>query len=127
MSKKICVENKSSLNYRKSTDTEINDKVEILKYTDGKIEISCKSDEDGFLVLNDLYYPGWRAFVDGKETPIYKTDYILRSIYLETGVHNVTFIYRPRSIIYGTLISVCSLLFYGIIVVCKFTRRKNEI
>jgi len=64
----------------------------------------------GLLALSDAYYPGWKAYVDGKETPIYPTDVALRSIYLGPGEHAITFEYDPASFRIGWMISVAALL-----------------
>lgn len=105
----------------KNAENEVN----ILKYKDGQVEISCSSSEDGFLVLNDLYYPGWKAYVDGKETKIYKTDYVLRGIWLEKGEHIVTYVYRPISFYAGLCISALTVLVYVTLAVIRFLRFRH--
>ena len=72
--------------------------------------IRVESQRAGLLVLSDTYYPGWKAYVDGQETPIYPTDVALRSVYLEAGEHEVRFVYSPASFKLGVLISGLSLL-----------------
>ena len=59
------------------------------------------------MVLSEVYYPaGWKAFVDGQETKIYKTNYILRSILLEPGKHKIEFVFKPKSFMLGVWITV---------------------
>jgi hypothetical protein len=63
------------------------------------------------MVLSEIYYPaGWRAFVDGVETPIYKTNYILRSVFLEPGNHTIEFIFKPKRLFLGIWISIATFL-----------------
>jgi hypothetical protein len=50
---------------------------------------------DDYLVVSDTVYPGWKAAVDGKRTPIFPADYTLRGIYVPPGHHRVEFHYRP--------------------------------
>ncbi len=83
----------------------------ITSYKDQEVLIDAKIENDGFLVLTDQYYPGWKAFVDGKESEIYPTDYTFRSIYLKKGPHTVRFVYDPLSYKLGKIISILSLLF----------------
>jgi len=64
-------------------------------YSPNKIKVSVHLTDSGFLVLSEVWYPGWKAFDNGKEIEIYKTDYVLRSVYLEKGNHSVEFIYNP--------------------------------
>jgi uncharacterized membrane protein YfhO len=65
---------------------------------------------DGFLVLSDLYYEGWRAFVDGVEQEVYKADYALRAVQLEAGEHQIEFVFDPMSFRIGLMVSGVSLL-----------------
>jgi uncharacterized membrane protein YfhO len=71
--------------------------------------------------LNDTYFPGWKAFVDGQETKIYRADYTFRAIPLNAGTHQVEFIYDPLSFKLGAAISIL-----GVIgcVTLYLTRRK---
>ena len=61
---------------------------------ENKIEIDCQSETGGLLVLSEIYYkPGWKAFVNGKETPIFQTNHILRSVRIPSGNSEVIFEY----------------------------------
>ena len=61
---------------------------------ENKIEIDCQSETGGLLVLSEIYYkPGWKAFVNGKETPIFQTNHILRSVRIPSGSSEVIFEY----------------------------------
>lgn len=48
-----------------------------------------------FLVVNELYYPGWRAEVDGIETGILPTNAVMRGVELPPGTRQVVLTYRP--------------------------------
>jgi len=82
----------------------------ISDYKDEQVKIDANMQNPGFLVLLDQYYPGWKAFVDGKEAEIYPTDYVFRSIYLEKGKHKVEFIYDPLSYKIGKYITLATIL-----------------
>lgn len=64
----------------------------------------------GLLVLGDVFYPGWRGFVDGEETTIYRANYIMRAVVVPRGRHRVEFRYDPRSLKIGAAISLATLL-----------------
>ena len=43
-----------------------------------------------------MWYPGWRAEVDGQPVALWRTDGVLSGVYLEPGGHTVSFVYWPR-------------------------------
>jgi hypothetical protein len=64
--------------------------------------------QDSVLVVSQTYYPGWKAFVDGKATPVFPADYALTGIAIGPGSHDVVFSFSPRSFKIGLGISVLS-------------------
>lgn len=81
------------------------DEVNILSYTPNKISISASLETNGILILGDNFYPGWDVYVDTKKDEILISDYSLRGVALEKGTHEIEFIYRPKSFIFGLIIS----------------------
>lgn len=78
-----------------------------VRFKNDRIDIRARTDERAFLVLADTYFPGWKAYVDGKETKIYKTNGITRGILIDgKGEHNITFKYSPKGFKMGLVISV---------------------
>lgn len=68
-------------------------KVDILSRKENRIELLSQSETGGLLVLSEIYYkPGWKAFVNGEDAPIYQTNHVLRSVYVPKG--DVTVIYK---------------------------------
>ena len=83
--------------------------VRITEFIINKINLDVETSENGFLLLSEVYYPAWKAYVDGIETEIYRTDYSMRSIYLEKGNHKVEFIYESDTFKTGMYITFVSL------------------
>ena len=82
------------------------DKVEIIHYSENEIILKTVSDNGGLLVLSENYYePGWKAVVDDKETQIYQTNHVLRSITIPKGVHDVKFYYNDKTYLLSRTIS----------------------
>lgn len=75
-----------------------------------RIAFACTTATPRFLVVSEMYFPGWHATVDGAPTPIYRTNYLFRGIVVPAGRHTVTFDYRPRSVLVGAAISAFALL-----------------
>lgn len=86
-----------------------NDQVAVVEYKSERIVIRAQTDAPGYLVLTDSWFPGWVAFVDGKEMPIHRADYIFRAVALTPGEHTVVFEYRPVSLMLGVAISLASI------------------
>jgi hypothetical protein len=85
-------------------------KAQILTENNNRLDLQVKAPEDCLLVLSDTYYPGWKAFVDGKETKIYRADYTFRAIPLSAGTHQVEFVYDPLSFKLGVGATILGIL-----------------
>ena len=85
--------------------------VKLDKYGLDDISFKSSNSKDGLAVFSDIYYAkGWKAYIDGKETPIMKADYVLRSIKIPAGNHNIEFHFRPESFYNGQKIAIGSSL-----------------
>jgi len=88
--------------------------VEITAYRPNNVTIQSDSDSDGFVVLTDNYYPGWKVYVDGEEQELYRADYSFRSVFVPAGVHTISFVYMPFSVLLGGVLSLVGIaLFIG--------------
>ena len=76
--------------------------------------LSASVSRPAVLVLEDAYYPGWVATVDGAPVPISRANAMFRAVFLEPGRHIVEFRYRPSSWRWGVAISAITGL--GIVV-----------
>ncbi len=63
----------------------------IVNYQPNTITIQTNNTGEGFLVLTDVYYPTWHAYIDGQSTTIYPTDYAFRGITVPAGSHTIIF------------------------------------
>jgi hypothetical protein len=72
--------------------------VEVVEYQSRRITLRAYASEPALLVLSEVYYPaGWKAFVDGQEARILRTNSILRSVIVPQGKHEVVFSFDPES------------------------------
>jgi hypothetical protein len=86
------------------------DEVTILSYEPERVIIEADLANEGYLILTDTYYPGWRAFVDGKEASMLRANLLFRAIRLSEGQHRVEFSYEPVSLRIGVAVSLATLL-----------------
>jgi hypothetical protein len=80
--------------------------VSISEYKSREIRLITRTTATGLLVLSEIYYPaGWNAYVDGNPAEIYRTNYILRSVVVPSGSHEVVFKFEPKFYDIGYLLS----------------------
>jgi hypothetical protein len=82
----------------------------IISESNNRLALHVEVAEDSLLVLSDTYYPGWKAFVDGKKTKIYRANYTFRALPLSGGSHRVEFVYDPLSFKLGALFSILGII-----------------
>ncbi len=69
----------------------------IVRYTNTEIEIEAEGEDGGFVVLNDIWHPWWRASIDGAPAPLLRANVIFRAVEVEPGRHRVRFHFEPFS------------------------------
>ena len=77
----------------------------VKQYSARHIELAAHASARGWLVLSELYYPGWQARVNGTQVPISEVDGGLRSVAVPAGESTVTFDYSPASIWAGAALT----------------------
>jgi len=108
-----------------------NDTIYLVLYKPDELgyKYSCRGEK--LAVFSEIYYPaGWEAFIDGKKTDYFRTNYVLRGMILPEGDHEIKFVFRPASYITGNKISLASslvlfLLTAGYFVIPKLKRTKT--
>lgn len=79
---------------------------QVTDYKSRRITVKAYTSSPALMVLSEVYYPaGWKAFIDGQETEIYKTNSILRSVVVPAGSHELVFSFDPPLYRAGYLIS----------------------
>ncbi len=97
----------------------------VVTYEPERIVIEATAPRPCLLYLSEVYYPhGWKAYVDGEETAIYRTNYAFRSVYLKSGEHTVEFVYEPPSVRTGLIVTLIGLA--AVILLIVLPRRKGR-
>jgi len=93
------------------------------------VTYSFKAATNQFAVFSEVFYDrGWKAFIDGKESPIIKTNYVLRGLAIPAGQHKIEFRFEPASYVMGrkiTGISQIILLVLFAVGIAMEWRRRN--
>ncbi len=81
------------------------------RYEPHIIEAKALSKDGGYLLINDVYYPGWEAFINGKAALIYPCQLMFRCLKLPPGEADIRMIYNPFSFRLGAYITLLSLTY----------------
>ena len=103
-------------------------KVKITRYAHTAVELTASSSASGLVVLCDMIYPGWRAYVDGRPADILKVNGIFRGVAVPAGQHSVAFRFEPASLRNGLILLCLGLLAIGgcLAASCLPRRNRNE-
>jgi hypothetical protein len=93
----------------------VNFPVEFLTFEPDYIKIKVCPDNPCWLFLSEIYYPGWKAFVNGQETKVFRANYMFRAIQLQPGDSSVEFYFSPSSFRTGATISIIALLILAVV------------
>ncbi len=73
--------------------------IQLVNNKNDEVNYTANSKQKQLAVFSEVYYKlGWKAYIDHVETPIYKTNYVLRSIIVPSGKHDIRFEFKPTSI-----------------------------
>jgi hypothetical protein len=87
-----------------------------------RVTATVSAKDRAFLVLNDAYFPGWEAHLDGAASSIYRTNVFVRGLVVPPGTHVVDLVYRPASFRIGVWVSIASLLL-SVLLIARAARR----
>ena len=101
--------------------------VEIKSYAPNELHYTADSKNGGVIVFSEIYYPGWTATVDGKDTPVGRVNYVLRAIKVDAGKHDIVLSFRPKSVAMTETVAyvAIAILILSILVVAGITIRKS--
>ena len=71
------------------------DHVKVVEAADGYLTVEAESQADRFLVISEVWHPGWSATLDGRRHPLYRTDLALMGTWLPAGKHQLVLVFRP--------------------------------
>jgi hypothetical protein len=115
----------------KSTGFDPNGTVKLVKYSPDDMVYESGSTTSSIAVFSEIYYKdGWKMYIDGKESPYFRADYILRAAQLPVGNHKIEFIFHPVSYYTGEKISLAGsillVLALGGVVYTSVRKKKEE-
>jgi len=98
--------------------------VTIVSYQPDSIALSVHARSAALLFLSEVFYPGWKAYVDGQPTEILRGNYLFRVLEVPEGRHEVHLVFDPWTIKAGKGITLLTVLL--ILALAIFHRRKSR-
>ncbi|WP_291114607.1 YfhO family protein [Flavobacterium sp. UBA6135] len=85
--------------------------IQLSVYKPNYLKYEAQNSNDGVAVFSEIYYPkGWKVLVDGKETQMFRVNYVLRALQVPAGKHTIEFKFEPQVIQKGSTIALFSSL-----------------
>lgn len=84
--------------------------VDEIKYDPNRVRIRSHQNGDGFLVLMESWFPGWKVSVDGRPGRILRGNHFYQTVQLEAGEHIIEFSFEPEGFKTGVAVSLGTLL-----------------
>jgi hypothetical protein len=98
----------------------------VVRETPAEISVRVRAEREALLVLGDNYYPGWRAYVNGRERKIHPANVAFRAVRVPPGEHLVRFAYEPGSVRLGLLLTGLGVVITIGIAVGMLLRRRRR-
>ena len=99
--------------------------VSVARYGLNEVEIVAQTPIGGYLVLSDVYYPGWKVTVDGRPAEVMRANYVFRAVQLGPGEHRLKFTFTPWTWRVGVTVSVITWLGMGASAAILLARRRR--
>jgi uncharacterized membrane protein YfhO len=103
---------------RQLIDPDLPEYAHVLKRTNDSVTVSAQSPKQGYLILTDTYYPGWKAYLDGREMIVQPANHAFRSVFFFPGKHTIVFKYEPQSFATGLQLMQVGVLLCLFVLAC---------
>ena len=80
-------------------------------YAPNKLTYKAHSAKGGVALFSEVYFPwGWKATVNGKETPIGQADYVLHALRLPAGDSEIVMTFDPEPVKKANAVSIAAVI-----------------
>lgn len=101
--------------------------VEQTQFAPDEIAFRVSSPAPSFMVVSDVWYPGWKAYLDGVETVVYRTDFLLRGVAMPAGEHELKMVFDPPRYKTGVAVTLVTLTLAGLVIGWEYRGRRRKI
>lgn len=107
--KKVAVLNKNQFDISANTTYQVDSlaTINLVDYKPNYLKYESNNTNNGFAVFSENYYQqGWQAYIDGKEAPHIRVNYVLRGMQIPAGTHTIEFKFDPQVVKTGSSIAL---------------------
>lgn len=106
--------------------------IKLTSYAPNHLKYKSTSSSDKLAVFSEIYYSkGWKSYIDGKEVPHFRVNYILRAMVVPAGNHQIEFKFEPAVFKVGNVIAASSSIIIILMLisyaVLQFKQKKTEL
>jgi hypothetical protein len=103
--------------------------IKTVEYGPNQLSYEVETSMDGILCLSEIWYPAWKASIDGKEIDIHRINWSMRGIEVPSGKHTIVMTYDSKAYAIGSKItySGLGLTILGIALGLFFQLRRKHI
>ena len=121
------IEQKDKIETLNNLQFDENAHIALVNNNNDEVTYTSTSGKKQLAVFSEIYYKlGWKAYIDNLETPIVKTNYVLRALVVPAGNHTIRFEFKPESIITAQKAATgASVILWGFLIGLGFTSFKK--
>ncbi|MGZ5474279.1 MAG: YfhO family protein [Thermoanaerobaculia bacterium] len=102
-------------------------RVRIAEYSPGgRYLLDATMNRDGWIVISETAWKGWRAYVDGRRVEMQNANASFLSVHVPAGRHAVRVVYWPESFVRGRAITFATLAALVVFAIGRRARRWRE-
>ena len=73
-------------------------------------DLDAAMEHDGFVVISEAAWKGWRAYVDGHPSKIVRANHAFLGVFVPAGHHALRVVYWPQSFVIGKMITLLTMV-----------------
>ncbi|MBI5326669.1 MAG: YfhO family protein [Ignavibacteriae bacterium] len=105
----------------------IPERVQCIRYENNNFEYKVSLKEPSIVFFSEIWYPAWKAYIDGKPAKVYRANYCFRALAVPAGNHNIEMKYESDTFFAGMYISAITLILSIItLIICLIAEKKKE-
>jgi hypothetical protein len=98
-----------------------NDTIWLVSYQPNELVYNYSAEGEKLAVFSEIYYPaGWKCYIDGTESEYFRANYVLRSMVVPGGEHEIRFVFKPSSYYTGNKVSLASSILLMVLIAGYF-------